>query len=84
MCLGYDTFTAFIMEQFVWSCAACVCSYSTVPQKIEIKLPLSVNKFMEAAEMDGSQFFGRWKLLSQSVTSNVIGLTLNKAIFISV
>jgi len=42
-----------------------VCSYSTVPQKIDIKLPLSVNKFMEAAEMDAAQFFQRWKLLSQ-------------------
>jgi len=44
---------------------SCYCSYSTVPQKIEIKLPLSVNKFMEPAEMDASQFFQRWKLLSQ-------------------
>jgi len=55
-----------------------------VPQKIEIKLPLSVNKFMEAAEMDAGQFFQRWKLLSQSVFANIIALTSNKAVFISV
>jgi AP-2 complex subunit alpha len=39
--------------------------YSTVPQKMDMKLPVSLNKFMEPTQMDGSQFFQRWKLLSQ-------------------
>jgi len=43
------------------------CSYSTVPQKVDVRLPLSVNKFMEPADMDAAQFFQRWKLLSQLV-----------------
>jgi AP-2 complex subunit alpha len=30
-----------------------------------MKLPVSLNKFMEPTQMDASQFFQRWKLLSQ-------------------
>ena len=33
-------------------------------QKISIKLPISVNKFMEPTEMNGDAFFSRWKNLS--------------------
>ncbi len=45
--------------------AASLCRYTGVQQKVTIKLPVMVNKFMEAAEMDGQTFFSRWKLLSQ-------------------
>ena len=34
------------------------------PQKISIKVPISVNKFMEPTEMAGDAFFSRWKNLS--------------------
>merc|ERR1719192_92970 len=33
-------------------------------QKISIKLPISINKFMEPTEMNGDAFFSRWKNLS--------------------
>ena len=33
-------------------------------QKVSIKLPISVNKFMEPTEMNGEAFFSRWKNLS--------------------
>lgn len=39
--------------------------YSSVPQKFEMKLPLMINKFMDPTQMDSSQFFQRWKILSQ-------------------
>lgn len=39
--------------------------YSSVPQKFQMKLPVMLNKFMEAAQMDASQFFQRWKILNQ-------------------
>ena len=34
------------------------------PQKINLKSPASVNKFMEPTEMNGDAFFTRWKNLS--------------------
>ena len=34
------------------------------PHKISIKLPISINKFMEPTEMNGDAFFARWKNLS--------------------
>ena len=33
-------------------------------QKISLKIPASVNKFMEPTEMNGDAFFTRWKNLS--------------------
>jgi len=39
-------------------------AYSGCPQKLSCKLPLSINKFAEATEMDSGSFFGRWKVLS--------------------
>ena len=32
--------------------------------KVPLKIPISVNKFMEPTEMDGNNFFARWKNLS--------------------
>ncbi|XP_047003184.1 AP-2 complex subunit alpha [Schistocerca americana] len=37
--------------------------YNNVPQKLTIKLPLTVNKFFEPTEMNGESFFARWKNL---------------------
>ena len=34
------------------------------PQSINIKLPISINKFIEPTEMNGEVFFSRWKNLS--------------------
>ncbi|ESO10058.1 hypothetical protein HELRODRAFT_109416 [Helobdella robusta] len=39
--------------------------YSSVPQKFQMKLPLTLNKFMEGTQMDATQFFQRWKVLGQ-------------------
>ncbi|KAK3596673.1 hypothetical protein CHS0354_038905 [Potamilus streckersoni] len=39
--------------------------YSGTQQKITLKLPVTVNKFLEASQMDSSIFFQRWKALSQ-------------------
>ena len=39
--------------------------YSGAPQRLSLKLPVMVNKFMEAADMNGEAFFQRWKALSQ-------------------
>ncbi|XP_018323433.1 AP-2 complex subunit alpha [Agrilus planipennis] len=38
--------------------------YNNVPQKITIKLPLTLNKFFEPTEMNGESFFARWKNLA--------------------
>ncbi|XP_041365483.1 AP-2 complex subunit alpha-2-like isoform X2 [Gigantopelta aegis] len=38
--------------------------YSGVLQKLNLKLPLFLNKFLEAAEMNSEAFFARWKALS--------------------
>ncbi|KAK7477193.1 hypothetical protein BaRGS_00031578, partial [Batillaria attramentaria] len=35
------------------------------PHRISLKLPVFINKFMEAAEMNAEAFFQRWKALSQ-------------------
>lgn len=37
--------------------------YNNVPQKITMKLPLSLNKFFEPTEMNGESFFARWRNL---------------------
>lgn len=37
--------------------------YNNVPQKITMKLPLTLNKFFEPTEMNGESFFARWKTL---------------------
>jgi AP-2 complex subunit alpha len=34
------------------------------PYKLSLKIPISVNKFMEATDMNGDSFFARWKNLS--------------------
>jgi AP-2 complex subunit alpha len=40
--------------------------YSNAPQKITIKLPLTINKFFEPTEMNGESFFARWKNLGST------------------
>lgn len=37
-----------------------------VPHKINIKLPLTINKFFEPTEMNGESFFARWKNLGNT------------------
>lgn len=37
--------------------------YNNIPQKISMKLPLTINKFFEPTEMNGESFFARWKNL---------------------
>ncbi|XP_075234672.1 adaptor protein complex 2, subunit alpha [Lycorma delicatula] len=37
--------------------------YNNVPQKLTMKLPLTINKFFEPTEMNGESFFARWKNL---------------------
>nr|CAD7605073.1 unnamed protein product [Timema genevievae] len=37
--------------------------YNNVPQKLTVRLPLTVNKFFEPTEMNGESFFARWKNL---------------------
>ncbi|CAL4072661.1 unnamed protein product [Meganyctiphanes norvegica] len=39
-------------------------TYGNVPQRLALKLPLSVNKFFEPTDMNGESFFARWKNLS--------------------
>lgn len=39
--------------------------YGGALQKISVKCPVTVNKFIEATDMDGQMFFARWKALSQ-------------------
>jgi len=39
--------------------------YSGVLQRVQLRLPVMVNKFIEATEMDMATFFQRWKMLSQ-------------------
>ena len=34
------------------------------PYKLALKIPISINKFMEPTEMNGDAFFARWKNLS--------------------
>ena len=38
--------------------------YNGSPQSVNIKLPISINKFIEPTEMNGEAFFSRWKNLS--------------------
>jgi len=38
--------------------------YNAESQSVNIKLPISVNKFIEPTEMNGEAFFSRWKNLS--------------------
>ena len=37
------------------------------PYKLPLKIPISINKFMEPTEMNGDAFFARWKNLSMYV-----------------
>ena len=37
------------------------------PHKIPLKIPISINKFMEPTEMNADAFFARWKNLSMYV-----------------
>lgn len=37
--------------------------YNGVPHNINVKLPLTVNKFFEPTEMNAESFFARWKNL---------------------
>lgn len=39
--------------------------YNSVPQKITVKLPLTINKFFEPTEMNAESFFARWKNLGR-------------------
>lgn len=39
-------------------------TYNNFPQKITLKLPLTINKFFEPTEMNDESFFARWKNLS--------------------
>uniref|UniRef100_A0A2P2I417 AP-2 complex subunit alpha n=1 Tax=Hirondellea gigas TaxID=1518452 RepID=A0A2P2I417_9CRUS len=42
-----------------------VCfTYGSVPQRLTLRLPLSINKFFEPTDMNGESFFARWKNLS--------------------
>ncbi|CAH0771764.1 unnamed protein product [Bemisia tabaci] len=40
--------------------------YNNVPQKLSVKLPLTLNKFFEPTEMNGESFFARWKNLGST------------------
>ncbi|XP_059150654.1 AP-2 complex subunit alpha-2-like [Physella acuta] len=40
-------------------------TYCGKSQKLSLKLPVIINKFLEAAEMNAEAFFTRWKALSQ-------------------
>ncbi|XP_050314814.1 AP-2 complex subunit alpha isoform X2 [Anthonomus grandis grandis] len=40
--------------------------YNGMPQKIMVKLPLTLNKFFEPTEMNGESFFARWKNLGNA------------------
>lgn len=37
--------------------------YNGVQHKLNVKLPLTINKFFEPTEMNGESFFARWKNL---------------------
>lgn len=41
-------------------------TYNGMPQKITLKLPLTLNKFFEPTEMNGESFFARWKNLGST------------------
>ncbi|XP_022197986.1 AP-2 complex subunit alpha [Nilaparvata lugens] len=43
--------------------------YNNVPQKLKMKLPLTINKFFEPTEMNGESFFARWKNLGVSISN---------------
>ncbi|CAG0901065.1 unnamed protein product [Darwinula stevensoni] len=38
--------------------------YSAVQQRLDLKLPVTLNKFFEPTEMNSESFFSRWKILS--------------------
>ncbi|KAL1493069.1 hypothetical protein ABEB36_011204 [Hypothenemus hampei] len=40
--------------------------YNGVPQKVIVRLPLTLNKFFEPTEMNGESFFARWKNLGNT------------------
>ncbi|KAG8285736.1 AP-2 complex subunit alpha-2 [Homalodisca vitripennis] len=44
--------------------------YNNVPQKLTMKLPLTLNKFFEPTEMNGESFFARWKNLGGGFSVN--------------
>lgn len=47
---------------------------NNIPQKITIKLPLTINKFFEPTEMNGESFFARWKNLGRYVIVFVLNI----------
>jgi len=51
--------------------------YNNVPQKLNLKLPLTINKFFEASDMSGDTFFARWKNLggAQQETQKIFKAT---------
>uniref|UniRef100_A0A2C9JDQ6 AP-2 complex subunit alpha n=1 Tax=Biomphalaria glabrata TaxID=6526 RepID=A0A2C9JDQ6_BIOGL len=52
-------------NQMCWNCVVDVFNrYSGKVQRLCLKLPVIINKFLEAAEMNSEAFFTRWKALS--------------------
>lgn len=39
--------------------------YSGAQQKVSLKLPVVLNKYITPAEMDSAMFFTRWKALNR-------------------
>ncbi|PSN43176.1 AP-2 complex subunit alpha [Blattella germanica] len=50
--------------------------YNNVPQKLTIKLPLTINKFFEPTEMNGESFFARWKNLGGTVPPSICNVEI--------
>lgn len=46
--------------------------YNGIQQKMNVRLPLTVNKFFEPTEMNSESFFARWKNLGGYVILSVI------------
>lgn len=51
--------------------------YTGVPQKVSIKLPVTLNKFFEPSEMNSEAFFSRWKNLSGLVSLTLLSFMLD-------
>jgi len=51
--------------------------YNNVQQKLNLKLPVTINKFFEASDMNGETFFARWKNLggAQQETQRIFKAT---------
>jgi len=46
--------------------------YSGAQQKITLKLPVVLNKYITPAEMDATTFFTRWKALSRWAVVHIL------------